>query len=60
MMNDERICGARDEEGHSCLLLPDHPTPSHAGLRADSTMVMWPRVQGNYKPQHALRREREK
>jgi hypothetical protein len=56
-MNDERICGARDEEGHSCLLLPGHPTPSHAGLREDCSMVMWPQMQGNYEPQHALRRE---
>ena len=56
-MNDERICGERDKDGHSCLLLPGHPAPLHAGLRADSTMVTWPRVQGSYEPRHSLRKE---
>jgi len=53
-MSDERICGQRSEEGISCILLPDHPTPTHAGLRADCSMVLWPRSE-DYQPQHYLK-----
>lgn len=56
-MIDERICGARNEEGITCLLLPDHPTPTHAGFRADCTVVLWPRTEGDYQPQHSLHGE---
>ena len=52
-MNDEQICGERSPEDITCILLPDHPTKTHAGLRADCSVVMWPQST-DHEPQHRL------
>jgi hypothetical protein len=52
---DERICGQRSPEGISCILLPDHPVTRHAGLTASCQVIMWPKADDPYQPEHALR-----